>query len=118
MTEAIFKRAHQTSAKYEKGVSEFKECGLMEEYLNDFPAPFVKECAIKIGLSYVEEYPIKINDTILIVGKVEHLIFPDEILESSGHLNIHSANSLTMSGLDTYFTAEKLERMPYASKPK
>ena len=106
MTEAIFKRAHQTSAKYEKGVSEFKECGLMEEYLNDFPAPFVKECAIKI------------NDTILIVGKVERLIFPEEILESSGHLNIHSANSLTMSGLDTYFTAEKLERMPYASKPK
>ena len=118
VTADIYQQAHQTSAKYEKGISEFEACGLTEEYINGFTAPFVKECSIKIGLSYVEEYPIKANNTILVIGKVEHLILPENILEDSGHLNIHEANSLTMSGLDTYFKTEKLERMAYASKPK
>ena len=118
VNEQIFKQAHQTSAKYEKGISEFEECGLTEEYLKDFSAPFVKECSIKIGLSYVEEYPIKANNTILIIGKVEHLIVPENIIEDTGHLNIQSANTLTMSGLDTYFKTKKLERLAYAHKPK
>jgi len=118
VTTDIFEKAHQTSAKYDKGVSEFEKCGLTEEYVDDFVAPFVKECNVKMGLSYVEEYPIKANDTILIIGKIEKLILPEESLEESGHLNIHDSNSLTMSGLDTYFKVEKLKRMPYASKPK
>ncbi len=118
VTEAIYKKAHQTSAKYEKGVSEFEACGLTEEYHEDFAAPFVKECAVKMGLSYVEEYPIKANNTILIIGKIEKVIVPESILKDTGHLNIHESNSLTMSGLDTYFKTEKLERMPYAHKPK
>ena len=118
VNEAIYKKAHQTSAKFEKGVSEFEECGLTEEYIDDFEAPFVKECAIKIGLSYVEEYPIKVNNTILIIGKIDKIILPESIIETTGHLNIHESNSLTMSGLDTYFKTEKLGRMPYAKKPK
>ena len=118
VTTDIYQQAHQTSAKYAKGISEFEECGLTEEYLNGFDAPFVKECSIKIGLSFVEEYPIKANNTILVIGKVEHLIVPENIIEDSGHLNIHEANTLTMSGLDTYFKTEKLGRMAYARKPK
>lgn len=118
VTQDIYKKSHQTSAKYEKGVSEFEKCGLTEEYIDDFDAPFVKECTIKMGLSYVEEYPIKANNTILIIGKIEKIIIPKTVLESTGHLNIHKSNSLTMSGLDTYFSTQKLERMPYASKPK
>ena len=46
----IFKEAHQTSAKYERDVSEFEQCGLNEEYLADFPVAFVQQSKIKIGL--------------------------------------------------------------------
>jgi len=39
-------QAHQTSAKYDKEVSEFDACGFTEEYIDGFVAPFVKESAI------------------------------------------------------------------------
>ena len=41
--QAFIQKAHYTSAKFEKGVSEFEKCKLREEYLYDFPAPFVRE---------------------------------------------------------------------------
>ena len=46
----IHKKAHQTSAKYERGVSEFASVGLTEWYQQDFNAPYVAESHIKIGL--------------------------------------------------------------------
>ena len=45
----IYKQAHQTSARYDKDVSEFDECGLTPEYSDTIKAPYVKESKIKIG---------------------------------------------------------------------
>src|SRR6476646_267704 len=39
--ESNFLAAHQTSARYLAGQSEFKECGFTEEYIKGFKAPFV-----------------------------------------------------------------------------
>jgi len=36
------KQAHFTSAKFDKSISEFERCGLTEEYVKGFKAPFVK----------------------------------------------------------------------------
>lgn len=41
--ESFIEKAHYTSAKFDVIVSEFEACGLTEEYLYDFTAPFVKE---------------------------------------------------------------------------
>ena len=38
----IYKRAHQTSARYEKEISEFDESELTPEYSEKFKAPYVK----------------------------------------------------------------------------
>ena len=46
----IFKQAHQTSAQYDKDISEFDACGLTPEYTETIKAPYVKESKIKIGL--------------------------------------------------------------------
>ena len=65
--EGIIKKAHQNSAKYPREQSEFEACGLSEEYLNEFKAPFVKESNIKISLEFEEEHLVKASQTILVV---------------------------------------------------
>ena len=64
----IFKQAHQTSASYEKYISEFDACGLTPEFTEKIKAPYVKESKIKIGLKFVEEQNIKSNDTVFNCG--------------------------------------------------
>ncbi|MGB5529183.1 MAG: flavin reductase, partial [Ignavibacteriaceae bacterium] len=66
----IFKQAHQTSARYDKDVSEFDACVLTPEYSEIVKAPYVKESNIKIGVKFVEEQEIKFNGTIFIVGEI------------------------------------------------
>ena len=46
----FIEQSHKTSGKYKKEVSEFDMCNLTEDYLFDFPAPFLKESKIKMGL--------------------------------------------------------------------
>ena len=74
------KKAHYTSVKLPKEHSEFKECGLTEEYINEFQAPFVRESKIKMGLSLEEIIPIRSSQTSMIVGRVEFLEVEKEFL--------------------------------------
>lgn len=107
--------AHQTSAKYPFGVSEFETCGFTEQFTTDFFAPYVQESTVKIGLQYEEEHFIRANQTILLVGKVLEILLPEGGIAETGHLNFASLNGLVVSGLDTYFTTSYLTRLPYAS---
>ncbi|MEE2770641.1 MAG: flavin reductase [Bacteroidota bacterium] len=51
--EKMIEQAHQTAAKYDEHISEFAKTGLEEEYLDDFPAPYVGQCEIKLDCKYV-----------------------------------------------------------------
>ncbi|RNC92815.1 MAG: flavin reductase family protein [Allomuricauda sp.] len=110
----IHKQAHQTSAKYERGVSEFASVGLTEWYHQDFNAPFVAESHIKIGLQFEEEHYVKCNDTRLVIGKVRHLFLPDNCLDEDGDVRLEDLDSVTIGGLDSYYSIAKLGRYPYA----
>ena len=112
--EGIIKQAHQCSASYSDGVSEFEAVGLTPQYLGDFKAPFIAESRIKMGLSFVEEYFIKANNTIMLIGKVEQLIFPTDCLDEKGNLDLNAVETVAVSGLDSYHSAKLLERLPYA----
>lgn len=112
--ESFVERAHYTSAKFEKGVSEFEKCGLTEEYAQNFAAPFVNESAIKIGLRFVEEIEIKLNNTILVIGEIEHLILPENALLENGNVDLNAVSSVAVAGLDTYHRVEKIAAFPYA----
>jgi flavin reductase (DIM6/NTAB) family NADH-FMN oxidoreductase RutF len=117
----IFKQAHQTSARYEKDVSEFDACGLTPEYSEIIKAPYVKESKIKIGLKYVEENEIKFNGTIFIVGEIVELILPEEIISKDGYVDIEKAGTIATSSLDSYHETERIARLAYAkpgSQPK
>ncbi len=118
VTEQIHKQAHQSSAKYENNVSEFEECGLKEENIDDFPAPFVKESPIKIGLSYKEEHLITANNTILVIGKIEQIMLPDKALKQDGDIELDSLNAIAVGGLDSYYSCNRIGRYEYARPGK
>ena len=107
-------KAHYTSAKFDQGVSEFDKCGLTEEYLHRFPAPFVKESRLKMGLEFVEEIPIKSNGTSLIVGQIMDLILPDECVDDKGYIRLDKAYDVGISGLNDYYSLRRIASFPYA----
>ncbi|MCU0422232.1 MAG: flavin reductase [Bacteroidia bacterium] len=111
-SENIFKQAHQTSARYD--ISEFTATGLTPEYISDFQAPFVAESDVQIGLKFVEEYHIKCNDTILMIGEIQLVRLDTSLLNESNILQLHQAESIGVGGLETYYSLSKLAELPYA----
>ena len=114
----IIEDAHHTSAKYPDEVSEFTKTGLEEEFLGDFPAPFVKGAKIRLGCRFLNEYEIKENDTLLLVSAIEHVFVADQnIQQEDGWLKLENANTVAINGLDGYATTSLLDRYAYA-RPK
>ena len=114
----IIEDAHHTSAKYPDEVSEFTKTVLEEEFLGDFPAPFVKGAKIRLGCRFLNEYVIKENDTLLLVSAIEHVFIADQdILQEDGWLKLENANTVAINGLDGYATTNLLDRYAYA-RPK
>ncbi|MEM6319415.1 MAG: flavin reductase [Bacteroidota bacterium] len=111
---SIFKKAHQTSARYPVEVSEFEAAELTEVYSDKIVAPYVEESHIRIGLSFEEKIPIPINGTTLMIGRIEELFFPKIALGEDGYLDIEKAGSITSSSLDAYHSTQKLARLSYA----
>jgi len=114
ISESIYKQAHQTSARYSKNISEFDATSLNKEFKDGFKAPFVAESTIKIGISFKERIDIKLNNTALIIGQIEHVFFPNDCLSSDGFVDIEKAGSITCAGLDSYHTTKRLARLSYA----
>ncbi len=114
VNEDIYEKAHQTSARYPREVSEFNSCGLTEQYLNDFRAPFVEEANIKLSMELVREVPIIENGTHLLISKILGVWLPDLALEEDGQINVLEAGTVCVTGLDCYHTLSKLQRLPYA----
>lgn len=115
--EPILQDAHHTSAKYDATISEFDVTKLEEDYKNDFFAPFVKHSPVQMAMNYVEEYPIKSNGTILVIGQIHDLYIQDHILEKDGFVNLSEANVVSINGLDGYALPKLKTRIEY-QRPK
>lgn len=114
----FYKQAHQCSAKYPDGISEFKQVGLTPEYIESIGAPFVKESKIKFACQLVQKIDISLNGTFLILGKILTAIVPAELINEDGNIDLELAETLTISGLNTYHTTQKLARLSYAKTDK
>ncbi len=111
-------QAHQTSAKYDKGISEFEAVNLEKEFLNDFKAPFVKISPIKIACEYQNEYKIEENACRLIIGKITDVYFNEDSQHQDGFVDLSQTESVGCIGTDTYFKATALNRFEYAEVGK
>jgi flavin reductase (DIM6/NTAB) family NADH-FMN oxidoreductase RutF len=114
ISDSFIEQAHYTSAKFDRKVSEFKECNLTEEYLSDFTSPFVKESSLKLGMSYVESVFIKSSNTVMVVGKIEHIYISEHAINKDGLVDLEVLKTVGISGLNSYYKLKKLADFPYA----
>ncbi len=110
----LVERAHYTSARFPEDVSEFGACKLTEEFKHGFKAPFVRESNIQIGLKLVQEHTFDLNGTILLIGSVELLSLPDQLLQSDGNLDFEASENICAGGLETYYKVHHVKKLPYA----
>ena len=109
-----YKKAHQTSARYDKQISEFEKVGFEPFYHPHCKAPFVKEAVVKIAMKLEDIIPIRLNGTILIAGSITQIDMEDSMLGTDGFVDLSKADVLLSQGLDAYFISKPIGRLPYA----
>jgi flavin reductase (DIM6/NTAB) family NADH-FMN oxidoreductase RutF len=112
--ESIIAAAHQTSAKYAAGETEFAATGLTAIYKKNFKAPFVAESNIQYALELAEIVPIISNNTFLVIGEVKDVYVAKAIVQQDGFIAIEKAGSIASLGIDGYYTASPIARYAYA----
>jgi flavin reductase (DIM6/NTAB) family NADH-FMN oxidoreductase RutF len=114
----FWQQAHQTSARYAQEQSEFKAVGLNEEYLAGCSAPFVRQSKLKYALELREVVHLAINGTELVIGEVTDIMVDQQAVRKDGYIDIESLETITLSGLDSYHTSQRLARLAYAKPQK
>lgn len=110
--ESLIKKAHYTSAKLDASVSEFDRMQIERTFIKGFPAPFVKESPVKIGMRFMESIPLP-NGCLFVVGTVELIELDETALNEKGQLDLAALSGVGISGLNTYYTLQKKETHPY-----
>jgi flavin reductase (DIM6/NTAB) family NADH-FMN oxidoreductase RutF len=114
VNESFWRAAHQTSARFDTGVCEFEQTGLTPWIMDGVDAPFVKESRLKYALKLREIIPIQLNNTSLVIGEITDIICDKEAIKSDGYIDIESLNTVSVSGLDSYHSSQRLSRISYA----
>lgn len=114
VTPSIIEQAHQSAARYPGNVSEFDATGLTPEWHEGFDAPLVAEAGIKLGLHLREHQELAINGTHLVIGEVVLAQLPPGCKMDDGAVDLASADSVALSGLDSYHQPIAFKRMAYA----
>ncbi|MBC8988082.1 flavin reductase family protein [Pedobacter sp. N36a] len=109
-----YKQAHQTSASYPSGVSEFDRCGFKKHYVTGFKAPFVAESTVRIGLELREIIDVEMNGTTILIGEIVQILADDLLIEEDGNVDHVKAGTMTVCGLDNYFLPQMVGRLGYA----
>lgn len=111
---SFLEQAHQSSAKYPEGISEFEEVGLTPEFLDTTIAPFVKESLVKYSLMLKEIIPIKFNETYLVIGEIQTIKLEADIVSADGFLSLDKVSSVCSNGIDGYYITQLINRYHYA----
>jgi len=114
VNEGIYENAHQTSARYPEGVSEFDEAKLTRQFIEGFSAPFVEESYLKFGCEFQQKIDIEINGTSMIIAKIVSIEYPKEALMEDGYIDLEIAGTMAGNGLDGYHNTEEISRLTYA----
>lgn len=111
---SFYREAHQCSAKYPQGESEFVATGLQPQYLSGIRAPFVEQSLVRFACQLGQVIPIELNGTTLVIGRIIFIDVPDECVSADGFIDLEKANTVTCSGLDSYHITNRLARLSYA----
>ena len=111
---SFYQQAHQTSGRYANDISEFDATGLTPLFREGFMAPFVKESTLQLTFQLVQEVPIVINGTIMVIGALQSAHLPEAIVASDGFVDHLAAGSVHVAGVDAYYDSTPLARLTYA----
>ncbi|GMQ24512.1 flavin reductase [Algoriphagus sp. oki45] len=111
VTPSFYQKAHWTAANWEG--SEFEGTGLMEEYKKGFDAPYVQGSPVQLGCTLVETQTLKVNQTVLLIGSIDHVYVEEKGLRKDGSLDLNVLDTVTVTGLDEYHIGEKLGRLTF-----
>jgi flavin reductase (DIM6/NTAB) family NADH-FMN oxidoreductase RutF len=114
VTSEIVKKAHQTSARYPREVSEFEAVGLTPQWHSDFLAPYVAESTLQIGLKLKETLHLAVNGTEFMIGEVQQWHTDPRAISEDGNIDLAFLGSLSVTGLDSYHKLNPLCRLSYA----
>jgi len=109
-------QAHWTAANWEG--SEFDATGLTEEYKAGVQAPFVKGSPVQLACSLVESQTLQVNQTVLLIAKIEQVFVSKKGLREDGSLDLNTLGIASVSGLDEYHSGQSLVRLSYAKSGK
>ena len=90
-------------------------CQIKPSFSSIHPAPYVAESNIQIGLKIEEEHHIRSNQTILVVGRIIELNFPQGGVKEDGHLELADLDLTGVNGLDTYCKAKSWKELGYVT---
>ena len=111
----ILHRSHATSKKFSPSESEFTQCNLEECYIEDFQAPFVKECNIGVGVSYRRHFTIDENGVVMIIGEIDKIIVDEQFISETGEVLLSSLDSIGVAGNNSYYSLKTLSSLEYVS---
>lgn len=106
--------AHQTSAKYPDGVSEFDHVELNELMRPEFTIPFVDRSPVQLGMKLIDIMPIKHNGTYLVIGELACAFLDDSNVAADGFIDLAEAGSLSTLGLQGYYQPKFVQKLGYA----
>lgn len=109
-----YMQAHQTSASYSSGLSEFDVCGFKKKYIDGFKAPFVDQSTVAVGLELREIIDLEINGTTIVIGEVIQILTGDGVIAEDGFVDHTKAETMTVAGLDAYYLPQIVGRLAYA----
>jgi len=112
--ETMIPAAHQTSAKYAEGESEFDATGLTPVFRDGIAAPFVAESRLQYALHLKEIIPIAFNQTFLVIGAITDVFTDPSTIGEDGFLSLSQLGSVVSVGLDGYSPVSEATRYAYA----
>lgn len=114
VNEKIIDKSHQTSARYSREQSEFEQVGLTALKREGHSAPYVLESYVQLGLALREHQHLKINGCEMLILEILHLYTDESWIKGDGFLDVESAGSVCVSGLDCYHKTQQISRLSYA----
>ena len=113
VNENIIEKAHQTSARYPRGSSEFEEVALTPRRIKNWLAPCVEESKVRMGLTLVDDTEL-VNGCRFMTCAVEWFELESENIGNDGYVDLSSLGGVTISGLDGYHKTPGIYRLSYA----
>ena len=68
---------------------------------------------VRIGLAVQDDLPLP-NGCRFVIGAIQWVDFEEELQAEDGFLDLASAGTIAIGGLDAYHTAERVARLSYA----